>query len=648
VDSLPQQLKKIFKKSRHYLVGFFSNFLKNNYFKKYIRNQERAKMDVDKNLVYSLASSKIPRRSQIKYLFKFLDPREKIVFKIAILILLISLSYLTVGFYNKNLIILPKSGGIYREGAASYPQSINPLYASARDIDLDLTRLLYSSLFIHDEAGRLQNDLVETWQVSSDGKEYSFKIKENVKWHNGNTLGTDDVVFTFNLIKNPEFRSPLRTSLSGINIERIDDFNFRLILAEPYSDLFHLLTFGIMPRFAWESVIAEAAIISELNLKPIGSGPYQFDSLIKSKGGEIKEYHLVVNSDYYGAKPYINKIIFKFFPDYNQVLRALNANEIESASYLPEDLLSDVLARHSLNFHYLQLPIINSIFLNQNKNDFLKNIKTRQALNYIINREELFNQVLSSGGIRVDGPMLAPDFAKDFGKEIYNLDLNKARELFEEVGFKNIITTEDDFKAEELRAEIEVIKNYAQEKNLDRLGSWWLSENNRVLQFRLLASLNAKNEILSLLQSNWEEFGIRIFLEQVANDELMNKLNTNDFELLFYGQAVDLDPDIAAFWHSSQMGGETFNVTSYKNGEVDTLLIEARQTINFDERVQKYNKIQEIINNDLPAIFLYSPSYIYIQDKKVRGFSANLISTPSDRFASVNNWYVRTKKRFSW
>jgi peptide/nickel transport system substrate-binding protein len=648
VDSLPQQLKKVFKKSRHLLLGFFSHFLKNTYLKKYLQNQERAKVDADKNLVYSLAASKIPRREQFKYLFKFLDPREKIVFKIAILVLLSSLSYLAIGFYNKNLITLPKSGGVYREGSASYPQSINPLYAPARDIDLDLARLIYSSLFNYDETGRLQNDLIDSWQVSADGKEYSFKLKENVKWHNGNILTTEDVVFTFNLIKNPDFRSPLKASLNGINIEKIDDLNFRLILAEPYADVLHLLTFGIMPKFAWESVIAEAAIISELNLKPVGSGPYQWESLVKSKGGEMKEYHLVANSDYYGPKSYIDKIIFKFFPDYNQVLRALNSNEIEGASYLPEDLLGDVLARHSLNFHYLQLPQINSVFFNQAKNDFLKEIKVRQALNYAIDREQLFNSLLSLGETRVDGPILAPDFTKDFGQEAYNLDLEKARELLKEAGFKNIVSTEADFEAEEISAELVAIKNYAEEKNLDKTGSWWLSSNNLVLQFKLLASLNAKNELLSLLQNNWEDLGVRVFIEQVSNESLLNKLGENDFELLFYGQAVDMDPDIAAFWHSSQIGSGTLNVTAYKNEEVDALLIEARQIANFDERLQKYNKIQELINRDLPVIFLYSPSYIYVQDKKVRGFSASLISTPSDRLANVNNWYMRTKKRFSW
>jgi peptide/nickel transport system substrate-binding protein len=648
VDSLPQQLKKVFKKSRHLLLGFFSHFLKNTFLKKYLKNQDTEEINADKDLVYSLTASKIPRREQFKYLFSFFNPRERIIFKIAILILLASLAYLTIGFYNNNLITLPKSGGVYREGSASYPQSINPLYASARDIDSDLARLIYSSLFSYDETGRLRSDLVESWQSSADGKEYSFKLRENVKWHNGNILTIEDVVFTFNLIKNPDFRSPLRTSLSGINIEKIDDFNFRLILAEPYADLLHLLTFGIMPRFAWESVIAEAAIISELNLKAIGSGPYQFDSLVKSKGGEMKEYHLVVNSDYYGPKPYINKIVFKFFPDYNQVLRALNSNEIEGASYLPEDLLSDVLARHSLNFHYLKLPQINSIFFNQVKSDFLKDIKVRQALNYAIDRETLFDEVLSLGGFRVDGPILSPDFAKDFGQEIYNLDLEKARELLREAGFKNIVSTEADFVAEELSAEIEAINKYSQEKNLNKIDSWWLSENNQILQFRFLVSLNAKNELVSLLQKNWEDFGVRIFVEQVSNEDVLNKLSENDFDLLFYGQAVDMDPDIAAFWHSSQIGDGSFNITSYKNKEVDSLLIEARQATNFDERFQKYDKVQQIIIADLPAIFLYSPSYIYIQDKKVRGFSVSFISSPSDRFANINNWYLSTKKRFNW
>lgn len=647
MDLLPQKLKKVIKKSQGYLVSFYLLLKNRRYFKKN-NKQEEVKFNADKNLVYSLAGSKIPRREQFKYLFKVLDPREKTILKVAILILVLSLSYLAFDFYNNNLTTLPRSGGIYREGAASYPQLINPLYASARDIDADLASLVYSSLFKYDGSGRLQADLIDSWQFSEDGQEYSFKLKEGVKWHNGNNLNTEDVIFTFNLIKNPDFRSPLRTSLSGINIEKIDNLNFRLILAEPYADVLHLLTFGIMPKFAWESIVPEAAIISELNLKPIGSGPYKFDSLIKNRGGEMKEYHLLANPNYHGTKPYISKIIFKFFPNHNEVLSALNSNEVEGASYLPDYLLDEVLARHSLNFHYLQLPQINLVFFNHRKSK-LQNINIRKALNYTIDRDRLLSEVLSLGEVAAEGPILSPDFANLLPEHRYKLNLEKAQELLESANFKKINAENEDFVSEDdLSSELSAIKVYAQEKGIGKEGSWWLSEENKVLEFALSASLRANTDVLLELQRSWEDFGIRVFIEQIAQDDLSEKLRLGDFELLFYGQAVDLDPDVAVFWHSSQIGENGLNIAAYKNDELDALLVAARQTADFNARHEKYIEIQEKIIADSPVAFLYSPSYIYIQDNKIKGFNASLISSPSDRFASISDWYIRTKKRFNW
>lgn len=601
----------------------------------------------DRKLVYSLASSKVPRREQLKHIFKLLNSKEKRVLKVAITILIISLGYLGFNFYQKNLILLPKSGGIYREGVAAYPQSINPLYAASRDIDSDLSRLIYSSLFNYNNEGLLKEDLVEAWQVSEDGKEYTIRLRQGVKWHNGNILNADDVVFTVNLIKNPDFRSPLRTSLNGINVEKIDDYGIRFVLAEPYADFFHLLTFGIMPKFAWESVIPEAAIISELNLKPIGSGPYKFDSLIKNKGGELKEYHLINNLDYYGKPAYIEKIVFKFYPSYNEVVRALNANEIEGASYVPEDLQGDLLAKHSLNFYYLQLPQINSIFFNQLKNTSLKDIRIRQALSLSLDKDALFKDILGDKVVKVDGPILAPEFINSETKGD-SLDILKAEKLLEEAGFKRLIVKEGDINADDLSKELLAIKNYSQEKNIDSLGVWWLDGNNNILYLKFSVSDTADERLALSIKEDWQELGFRVFLEKIAAADLASRIKNYDFEVLLYGQAVGLDPDVAVFWHSSQIGGQGLNLAQYNNSEVDTLLSDARKKQNDDDRLMKYKDIQEKIKADRPVIFLYSPVYTYVQAKKLRGFAGSLISVPSDRFANVSDWYLRTKKRFSW
>ncbi len=641
MDLLPQQLKKIFKKSKALFVHVFVVLKKK---KPSIITVDQT----DKKLVYSLASSKIPRREQLKHIFKLLNPREKLLFKLAVLFFIISAVYLIFNFYQNNLISLPRSGGTYREGTAAYPQNINPLYSANRDIDSDISRLVYSSLFNYDVKGHLQEDLVDSWQVSTDGKEYSLHLKENVKWHNGNILNADDVVFTVNLIKNPAFKSSLRSTLNGVNIEKVDDYTVRFILVEPYADFLHLLIFGIMPRFAWENSSPETVIISELNLQPIGSGPYEFASLVKSKGGELKEYQLTVNPDYYGVKPYIENIVFKFYPSSNEVVRALNANEIEGASYVPNDLKGDLLAKHSLNFYSLQLPQINSIFFNQNKNSYLKDIKVRQALAWSIDRNRLFQDVLNQEVKMADGPILAPEFISTSTNSFY-LDVEKASSLLSEAGFKKLSSTDSNFADEvELSEEMAAIKKYAQDKNLSLTGLWWLDKDNNVLNFKLSYPESINENIILSLQQDWQNLGINISLDKISSADLSGRIKSYDFEILLYGQLLGLDPDIAAFWHSTQIGEQGLNLAQYKNTEVDTLLTEARKITVFEERFLKYQTIQEKIITDLPVIFLYSPSYTYIQAKKLKGFEAYIINVPSDRFAGISNWYLRTKKRFNW
>ena len=641
MDLLPQQLKKIFKKHKKTFVDFFG-FLKK-------RKPTIVTVDkTDKKLVYSLASSKIPRREQLKHIFRLLNPREKLLFKSAVLLFAISAIYLGFNFYQNNLISLPKRGGIYREGTAAYPQNINPLYSANRDIDSDISRLIYSSLFNYDVNGYLKEDLVDSWQVSTDGKEYSLHLKQNVKWHNGNILNADDVVFTVNLIKNPEFKSSLRSTLNGINIEKVDDNTVRFILAEAYADFFHLLTFGIMPKFAWENSSPETAIISELNLKPIGSGPYEFVSLVKSKGGELKEYQLTINPDYYGVKPYIENIVFKFYPSSNEVVRALNANEIEGVSYVPNDLKGDLLAKHSLNFYSLQLPQINSIFFNQNKNNYLKDIKVRESLAWSIDRDRLAQEIFNKEVKMVNGPILAPEFINT-STNIFYLDVEKANNLLLEAGFKKINSIESDFADEvELSKEMVAIKKYAQDKNFNLTGSWWLDKDNNVLTLKLSYPESIDENIILSLQQDWENLGVRVSLDKISSLDLSERIKNYDFEILLYGQFLGLDPDIAAFWHSTQIGEQGLNLAQYKNAEVDALLTEARKITVFQERFLKYQTIQEKIITDLPVIFLYSPSYTYIQAKKIKGFESYIINVPSDRFAGISNWYIRTKKRFNW
>ena len=161
-------------------------------------------IDLDKKLVFSLAKSRIPKLKQIKYLKRFLSSREIWIINFCALIVLVSSVFLAARFYKSHLQVVPIFGGEYIEGLIGAPKYINPLYASISDVDNDITNLIFSSLFKRGKNGELINDLAESYEISHDNKIYTFKIKQEVSWHNKSKLTVDDIVFTFNCIKDKQ------------------------------------------------------------------------------------------------------------------------------------------------------------------------------------------------------------------------------------------------------------------------------------------------------------------------------------------------------------------------------------------------------------------------------------------------------------
>ena len=193
--------------------------------------------------------------------------------------------------------------------------------------------------------------------------------------------------FTFNLINSPEYRSPLRKNFSSVTIEKISNTQIKFTLTSAYAAFPNLLTFGIMPQSVWENITPDSAGLTDLNLQPIGSGPYKFSSLVKSKQGELKEYRLVANDNYYGNKSFIKNITFKFYPDENELISALNDGSVQGIAYLPLDQKHALLAQNSLNFNSLNSSQEDLVFLNQTANKSLADINVRHALALAINKQ---------------------------------------------------------------------------------------------------------------------------------------------------------------------------------------------------------------------------------------------------------------------
>lgn len=594
MSSLKTQINLFRQKAK----SFWSSFD----FRKRIFHPGLNQQTIDRKLVYSLSTKKIPNTDQVRHLSRFLNPRELVLVKICALVVLANAVYLGIVFFQKHIELLPVAGGEYIEGAVGYPENVNPLYAANRDIDADLARLVYSSLLKYDGEGRLVNDLAENIQIEN-GKEYKVALRHGVKWQTGGELAADDVLFTFNLIQNSDYRSSLRSSFIGVTAEKIDDYTVKFVLSEPYAPFPELLTFGIMPKGAWQDIGPGSAAIADLNLKPVGSGPYRFKSLVKTREGDLKEYRLEINENYYGTKPYIKNITFIFFVNYQEAVRAFNDNKVMSLSYLPFESRKDILAKNSVRFNELARPQVVSLFFNSAKNKTLAEKDVRVALAAALDKKSILENILDGTYRLADGPL--PDTSSAYNPNVtrYNYDPALAA------------TT---IKAKPLRTVLTVV------------------------------GAGSNVALAEKIKDYWRTAGIEVSIRIISGDEVSTVIKNRDFEIFLYGEEIGGDPDVYAFWHSSQASTAGFNLSGYSNVEVDKLLAEARVETDSETRKAKYQKFQEIITADLPAIFLYYPTYTYIQSGRLSGFSGTAVIEPSDRWSGVSDWYLKTKKKINW
>lgn len=625
--------------------------------------------DLDKKLVYSLSRSKIPNFSQIKHLGKILNKREKKAINFLIFFIFLNLIWLGGFFVKDHFKAAPVFGGQYVEGLVGNPAHINPLYSSFNEVDSDIGSLIYSSLFKYNEAGEPVKDLVEDYQISVDEKTYTLKIRSDVEWNQGGKITADDVIFTFEAIKNPAYNSPLRVSFGGVEISKVDEKTVAFTLSEKYAPFLGLLTFGIMPESVWGQIAPESAPLAAANLKPVGSGPYQFKSLVKDSSGNVKSYSLTANKNYYGQKPYLKEIVFKFYTDSAEALSALNNNDVDGLSVLAKEDKTTLIARNSLNLHNLGLPRLRAVFFNQEKNIFLKDVKIRQALSFATPRQEIIDKVLGGEARPVYGPIMDNSFAYNSTLEKYDFNLSRAASLLDSAGLKKEVITPEEVaslkaKQEQATTSKDVLTSEEKTKVSLGAGQWLYRETAAVkdkkgkeltpafktyLIIKLTSIDNDDAKIAELIKNNWEKIGVKTEVVSVSVKEIQSSaVKPKNYEALLFTEAVGNDPDAYVFWHSTQAGAEGLNLSNYKNEEVDKTLEEGRLTSNKEERAADYKKFQELLNADAPAIFLYSSYYIYPQNKKIKGFTTKNVTVPSDRFSGVSEWYMKTGERLEW
>jgi len=531
---------------------------------------------------------------------QLLSKKERHLILLFSAVIIFSLIAIPFAAYRHFTEAAPDYGGSFVEGVVGEPRYVNPLLSRTNDADRDLVSLIYSGLMKYNEEGKLIPDLIKSYEVSSDGLNYTIYLKENARWHDGINITADDVIFTIQTAQNPDYGSPERLNWQGVEIERVGDYVLIFKLKNKYAQFLNNLTIKILPKHLWQDIKPINFAFSELNLKPVGSGPYKFIKLKKDKNGRIISYKLTANKSYHEGRPFIDEIEIFFFNSEDELIESYNKNDLDSMGFVSSKNLKKVKFKQRLNMHQLKIPRYFAVFFNQNQSKTLSDKNVRLALNYGTDKNALISKLLEGNGITANSP-LGEEFSESKESlDKYPYDVEKAKEL--------------------------------------------LAGKEKISLKLSTSSWPELTEAANLLKEQWAQIGIEVHVEVMQTPELQQVIRERNYEMLLFGEILTPDPDPFSLWHSSQKRDPGLNLALYDNKTADTLLEEARLLLSPTERSKKYESFQKTLIEDVPAVFLYNPYYLYPQTKQIKGAETKIISMPSDRFANINKWYMETKR----
>lgn len=534
-------------------------------------------------------------------------------------------------FVLANQIETPAVGGEYVEALAGEPQFINPLYAAANDVDADIARLVYAGLLRRDTAGVLQKDMAAAYTVSEDGKVYTFTLREDAKFHNGSPVLARDVVFTLDTLRNPLYRSPLSGAYQAADVTSPDERTVVFTLKEPSVGFLSTLTIGILPADLWIDIAPRNVPLASYNLKPVGSGPFQFEELTKDKNGSIRSLSLTRFADHHDRAAYLERVTFKFHPSPEDAVKSLANRTAEGVGYVPSDLEAEA-ARHGAILLRPSIPRETALFFNQDRQAAFKVKAVRQAVAMAMDRAQLVSKALNGHGDAVAGAVLPEALGSLPSLPIPAVDIEGANKLLEEAGFPKL----EGFVYRLSKKPTPATKTKPAE---DPATIPALSITLTTVQTPEFA------RVAELVVTQLAAIGIQSQVEAVSQSDLRRQvIEPRDYELLLTGILYGAEPDPYPFWHSSQATSTGLNLSGYASRKADALLEDARKALDPAARAAKYAEFQTLVAEDVPAVILYRPTYAYALAAKIRGAVIEHISVPADRFNGIADWYIKTRK----
>ena len=502
-----------------------------------------------------------------------------------------------------------KSGGVYVEGVIGNISTLNPLLA-ASEPEQAVSRLLFSSLYNYDVTGALHTDLAESMTVKDD-KVYTIKLR-NAVWHDGKKLTAEDVVYTINLIKNPQVRSPLRVNWLDISARAIDDSTVEFMLPAVYAGFSHALTFPVIPKHILQTVSPSSMREADFSSNPVGSGPFAVKRVQTSESTSSTDVvRMEPNTKYYGAVSTLSRLELRAYGNESLLVKAVNSGEVSAASGLSLSAADNIKSKQYSTKHWLLNKGV--YLLMNNRSQTLQDARVRRALRYATDTSSI-RATVGDNVARLDTPILQSQIAQKLpAAPDYNLD--KAKALLKEAGW-----------------------TYNQGQ--------WKGKDGRPLAVAVTTSSGRDEykKIVDALKQQWSRLGVDVQLREIDTSStttsfVQSVLQPRDYDALLYELELGADPDVFAYWHSSQASASGYNFANYSNRTVDNDLVGGRSRTNSALRAAKYIQFVNQWLNDAPAIGLYQSvgSYVLNNGASIVEPRGSL-NTMNDRYADVTTW----------
>jgi len=531
-------------------------------------------------------------------------------------------------------------------------RKLNPLLAYYNPVDRDITSLIFEGLTTTDQYGEIVPDLAASWSISNDGLTYIVVLRQDVLWQDGIPFTAEDVTFTMKLMSDPAFpgASELHEFWRTVEVEALSDTMVRFRLTQPLASFLDQLRIGIVPAHVLTGYPVGQLGSHPFNLSPIGTGPYQIETLTASEG-RIDGIQLRVAPVYRqrpeGAEGFaLDRIIFRTYPTLQDALDAYQRGEVNSISTIPQAAQTIAQQLPNLSLYTAFEPHVGVLIYNWKRDtvSFVRNQRVRLALAHAVDIPALVNKNLAGWAIPADSPLVPNSWAYVPGLDRPAYDLARAQELMNTANLEfEASATEEPTPAATTEATEEPAPATTEEAPVQATAEA-TAEVTEVAPASLSMTILTLDDpalvaLANEIASGWQQIGFTMTVEAVDAATLQTRLEAGDFDaaIVELGFEPSADPDPYVFWHQGQyQTGQNFG--GMDDRRVSEALEMARRDPYGINRVVHSRRFQELFLERAPALVLYYPLYTYAVDARIQGIQLGFLSSTADRFRTIQDW----------